>query len=1189
MLNKAIKPLKSVSSLLPVAKLNFKTNPKSNTKSKTVKVKTYEEDPIADIEQQPIADIEEDLIKIAKQEEIIESNSSLFNTNITTARYGIQHALSLPNPPIFMRILVDSNNEREPMRRCCYTIDEVEQDLYTHILSLQKSITGTEIVLPYDRYIVQCFISINTETTTDPNYVHGPGYETVEITFNRLIDEAGNINEQTYKDTIDLLRSYNAIFLGLDNDTKIKILSYLEIYNNYKNPESFIRKAQGYHALKQTLQPLSIDPVLENYLAQLIKGYEETLQNKGISEYIDWLNHIIQPEGETLSNPELTYIYLQSTFDQIERLFSIDMYEIILHELLPDIPEHITIGDTITVGDKNVSIPAASNFNDVLQKINSVDDPLLKMQLKFVYNFYFLLKSLCFILHDKPVNSFVDILLEYIVLPMFNYSANTFTDIHSIIIGFVTIWREGFTKGGSSVASQTRSHQTAANLTTSFTQVMKHYNIIVPEKILIYSMPYSVFRYDIAEKKRVNELLKYFKYALSDAVGNEFIQNLHSDIELLFPFGPAIQDAAPPSRTNGPLIVIKEDILVSQTGAMNTAAMSTQGIELEKQVVDIHTVSYSSSIVTEPVRFGDIVIYPLQNGTVQPFVLYYLDPMVHFPSENIASIISEFNTGSGSGILIDFMNNLNTSWSTDIFKNYMIINDVGVYGLDGLPKIKLLFGVSYGRISQNDTIPLIKDLLDMSKSARGSGPPKNIVTLKWLGQNTNTYIEKKSKVLLASFTKELGDQAKRNVVELLNSNGASGKGFLATVDTFLPHAFINGLCIVRAGNIEIYEQEGFRTIDRDTIVSILKIIKQYEDYQAISRVVNNFLEQIKQSIKTTIDYLVPNIKAHETSEPNIDIFKHLLLYYGIYTELHINPLLISIDAFQSIVYNFITTWQTPGFSDANSFMKRIFSLGKIREIFAIYEKDIDTFQSFFITYESGGKTFTEKHLGRIIEKYYTYHYVDPLFDFDTEINKVIDEAPLFYLLKYWNDMKSIRIPNKGRNSIPNKPLPIYSIEVYYNTVSHKIHDFIKKYVDETFYSEIGMVLNRILPDFTTRINLFTNENESAYDDSQSSQIETLVDYAENDDAQNIVNEPSTEVLIEIPEHDIIDFGTKLRDPQVLSVIDTTLSMPGGKIFGNKNLYSRRKITKKNTKRLRKTRKITKRPKYIKKNVTKICK
>ena len=83
MLNKAIKPLKSVSSLLPVAKLKFKTNPKSNTKSKTVKVKTYEEDPIADIEEEPISDIEEDLIKIAKQEEIIESNSSLFNTNIT--------------------------------------------------------------------------------------------------------------------------------------------------------------------------------------------------------------------------------------------------------------------------------------------------------------------------------------------------------------------------------------------------------------------------------------------------------------------------------------------------------------------------------------------------------------------------------------------------------------------------------------------------------------------------------------------------------------------------------------------------------------------------------------------------------------------------------------------------------------------------------------------------------------------------------------------------------------------------------------------------------------------------------------------------------------------------------------------------------------------------------------------------
>jgi hypothetical protein len=481
----------------------------------------------------------------------------------------------------------------------------------------------------------------------------------------------------------------------------------------------------------------------------------------------------------------------------------------------------------------------------------------------------------------------------------------------------------------------------------------------------------------------------------------------------------------------------------------------------------------------------------------------------------------------------------------------------------------------------------------MSKSNRGRGPPANISTLKWLGQNTNTPIELRVRVLLASFAKELGDQAKRNVVEIINRDSAfGGKGLLATVDTFLPHAFINGMCVVKAGNIEIYEQEGFRTIDRPTIINILKILEQYKDYGLLRAVViDELLPQIHQSVSIVIDHLLPNIRRTELSpSPNIDVFKHILLYYGILSELVTTRLLIDPSAFRAIKTNYIANWQTPGFTDDISFMKRILFIGNIRELFAIYEKDIDTRQSYSITYQYNGSTLSLKNLQEIISKYYAYYNAKgSVFDFDEEINKILEEAPLFYLLTYWNDVMTMVPPR-----IKTRPPPIFSFVDYVKAVATKLSVFSANYIAQEYRGKFMASISALDPNLATMVAQLdalvagTGPIESSHDDAESSQVEELVDYANNNDAQNIVDEVSPGVSVQIEESNGSELVPALPDPVIVPedepVIEPFQPIVGGK-SRKKNRYSNRNLTKK-LHRLRKTRKNTKLAKYIKKNVTK---
>jgi hypothetical protein len=1116
--------------------------------------------------------------QISEEKEAEESTTGIKAKAVLS---GVKNARLYEDPRIFMMNIPQDPGEegeegKENIIRCCFTANEIIESILSHMKALNRDIRLSRS--SPQKLLIYCY---NNPDHDNPSEIN--------VSFNAILQD-GTINKEYFNQVLSQIRGNSSIFNQLSPQDKESILSMLQAkYSHYNDKNSFIRRVQAYSATDQKLSELHIDPKMESELTSLITGYENELKGKDINDYIRWFDDANAPVTNTLNNLDRTNIYLKTTFSQIERLFSIDMYHIIITTLKDHVPtlEQIKIGDTISLDGSSKPIPEATTFSDVLQQINDITDEPQKRNLNYIYKCYFLLKSLCFILHDKPVNEFVKILYEYIVLPMREYSQQTYPDIVSDIGDIIDIWVYGFRKGDSYVASQKRCHHTADELTRYFTEIMRQKGIIVPDKLLVYSMPYSVFKEDDAEKDLVREMLIHSncKYGLADAVGNDFVNGLFtvdSGQEKIFTLTSALQDAAPPSRTHGPLTVISENINIdSSLVATNTASKSTTSIDLEKGVSNLHSLTFEvSTMITEPVRFGDIAIFTLQNGTAQPFVLYYLDPALHFSETTIDDLTRDY--------LLEFIYNLNTSWHTDVFNGYMQIRDAGDEG-----KLKILFGVSYGRISQNDTIPLIKHLLDMSKSARGRGPPANIVTLKWLAQNKNNTIENTVRVLLASFAKELGDQAKRNVVEIINRDPAfGGKGLLATVDTFLPHAFINGMCVVKAGNIEIYEQEGFRTIDRPTIINILKILEQYKDYGLLRAVViDELLPQIHQSVSIVIDHLLPNIRRTELSpSPNIDVFKHILLYYGILSELVTTRLLIDPSAFRAIKTNYIANWQTPGFTDDISFMKRILFIGNIRELFAIYEKDIDTRQSYSITYQYNGSTLSLKNLQEIISKYYAYYNAKgSVFDFDEEINKILEEAPLFYLLTYWNDVMTMVPPR-----IKTRPPPIFSFVDYVKAVATKLSVFSANYIAQEYRGKFMASISALDPNLATMVAQLdalvagTGPIESSHDDAESSQVEELVDYANNNDAQNIVDEVSPGVSVQIEESNGSELVPALPDPVIVPedepVIEPFQPIVGGK-SRKKNRYSNRNLTKK-LHRLRKTRKNTKLAKYIKKNVTK---
>uniref|UniRef100_A0A6C0I4Z3 Uncharacterized protein n=1 Tax=viral metagenome TaxID=1070528 RepID=A0A6C0I4Z3_9ZZZZ len=643
-------------------------------------------------------------------------------------------------------------------------------------------------------------------------------------------------------------------------------------------------------------------------------------------------------------------------------------------------------------------------FQDIMHLIHTYDHDN-GTKLKNCYRVYFLLKSLCFVLHDKPVNQLATHL--YII---FNSRTERlfFIDVSEDERRFMThmwnIWRNGFDLQSTPMVTQNRCHKVIDSLTEHFITTLLTLGISVPKKNLVFSIPYSSFENNYESiKPEIDKILSNYDYALGDAVGNDKFINLFEKTPI-YPNTCSKQDAAPSKYTTQSLLITENVAL--EDGSNN----------LLLPRYEIVPVGGGSSIgggggggnfsfLIEPMRFGDISIYCLQrdrsNYDDQPIILYYAAKQC-------------FSDAASRSLTTTLINKF--FQSNRLHTNYGTIQDDGVE--------KILFAVITGRISQNETIPLIMSIIPgMTQSARGRKSVKQRTDkIKWLGEGSETSLETEVLILIAVFAKELGDQSKIQVIENLSRN--SHKSYVATVDGFFSDSIINGACIFKGGNVQIYEQEGFHVITSEALTKISKIISNSKAYT---------YEAIKNNVVSLCRIIYENILTIITDERAFIPFPLWFSYAAIAQSVK-NPdsIIISESDFDKLTQTFDRSLHS-AITDELSFVRKILNLNEINNIFSIYENNINN--RFSIKLTSNGPIRTSLQI-MIID----------YFSLEFELRSLIEQLPLFFLIE---EIPTLTEPFKYRTKANLRTTQEADAKEVWKTIKEifleKMEDYMKTY------------------------------------------------------------------------------------------------------------------------------------------------
>jgi len=601
--------------------------------------------------------------------------------------------------------------------------------------------------------------------------------------------------------------------------------------------------------------------------------------------------------------------------------------------------------------------------NTVYEDIYTTIKKTQNLEYLLLYRNYHLLKCLCFVLHDKPVDEFAPKLYEfiyprcqkeYLLKIGRNLEPN---DATKPINQLWEIWRNGFNiSQGAPKVTQTRCHNTIDSLTVKFDEIMKSVRIHVPQKMVVFSTPYSFFKEGMP--KIINELesiLNNYSNGLGDAVGNKTYIEDFKKIPI-YPKTCSEQDAAPTTLTDKSLIVIEDT-----------------NVNTDKTIVHTYKIN-ENEFEIEPIRFGDIAIYCKQFSGKSVF-LYY-------------AAVDCFTDAAKSQINESYFE---TSFTT-IPPILFYVKD------DGMDKI--LFAAVFDKISQNDTIPLIANIVPtMINSARNGNVKNYIRTDKMMWLKGNTVLENEVLILLATYAKEMGDQSKIRVVEnissafdIIKNRGGSklskkqnknvqrggrieNNSYVATVDSFFSESMNNGGVLFKGGNIIFTEQEGFHSLSEEYFTGLLNVMYAATNYThtKIIQKLSIFCENLIAIIKNIIE---------KVALP----FPIYLTYVSIMVQLQ-NPqsLLASDSEYNALISKFDRNKQS-GIFDNQSFLRRILNLDSINNIFAQYE--LHTNEPFYLQLTTNGPKRYD--LQTMITDYLIVGY---------EIKPLIETTPLYFLIE----------------------------------------------------------------------------------------------------------------------------------------------------------------------------------------------
>ena len=653
------------------------------------------------------------------------------------------------------------------------------------------------------------------------------------------------------------------------------------------------------------------------------------------------------------------------TIDSQTNIFNSLLSHFLTIELLTAIKDDIVENTEIIVDIDATSITADAEFKDIEQ--------LLKEHPRYrtVYDAYYMLKCMCFILHDKPVHDLAPFLLKHFERRMFNTNNINNTDITNLIKELIHIYKTEFNINGvTAQVSQLRCHRTLDELTKCFKNQFPQY----PEMIKVYSVPYAAFKIEknssadtdedeeLEEQTNIlKELKQYllpFTYGLGDAVGTKtFITQL--DKKSIYPNTLSLQDAAGSTYD-------KNGIKVEET------------IDDEKKscyFISENDDSQSTKILIEPLNFLDVEIRCLKiiiEGSLFNFFLYYA---LGFDT------IDDNNCYSNIIVLIPFKTPKTLNVAA-FLKPYLMLND------------KKLIGVITSKVSQNDTIPLINDYLNIEKSKRGKRGKIHVNHYIWWvykDSNSETDVQMNAKIILGTIAKEAGDQSKIQVVGNLSRNGKPS--YVATVDSFFSHSLTQGGVLFKGGNIEVFIPQGFQSLNKEQKISIMKILQKINIYkfETIKNKIQVFLNKVSEIIKTILNN--GNLGLSDTT---------ILIFNAILKEFSNIEYFITENRY-NLLYNNgqCDVTKNSGIFDELSFLRRLVNFDRVSKLFSLLD---DELQNRFYIQFGNIKIKIKDGIIRMVDTYLLNTFdSEELSDDNTEliipnIKLYFEQFPLLFLM-----------------------------------------------------------------------------------------------------------------------------------------------------------------------------------------------
>ena len=841
----------------------------------------------------------------------------------------------------------------------------------------------------------------------------------------QLLGTTINGNQEIKHITISPPNTLNEIMENVSlikgNSSADEIVLYSIIYpvQSSKNPLAFesrciaipllyrytnnARKAieEGFkEILKKSLQnfnkPTESESEKNNYIRRIeklivkamteeeVKRFELSLKAKPIDEWLKEdlplefdMNEENSEEDESEEHSEEAKFHYQSRLESLGYYLTSELGYFIANEMEINLPDpNLTtkppgwIPDSETLG----------KFKDILELIEEKQNLDGRTDIMFYYKTYHLLKSLCFVLHDKPVDNFAPILFSTMKSRYEKQKAHMKppdSKYNVLLNNLWEIWETGFNLTiGKPKVTQTRCHSTIQVLTKSFEDGIKQDGITVPKKIITFSVPYSSLTLDKPQED-LKKAVTFYSHGLSDAVGNDkYILALGK--KAIFPKTCAQQDAAPNDKAGTTLNVVEQ-----------TTPLANRHLTHEYTVLNSET-SHTEIISVEPQRFGDISIFCKQEdqgpGKESKSIFLYYASYDYF-EDNVKAIIARE--------------------SATIFAKSFPNVEPKLYNIIDEGESKILFAVITDRISQNETIPLIRGIIpSMEESARGKKTfsRKSISgKMSWLKTNPasknypydpdSVELDNAICILLATFAKELGDQSKIQVVEnVCRMPNNPKKSYVATVDSFFSESIVNGGVLFKGGNIILTEQAGFHVLHQAQVDNLFKIAQRAKGYGY-----DNFKKNV-ESLCSQIQILTE--KAINAKNP----FTIYLIYKALNKQATAENIIVSRDYYDSFLAKFDRANYT-SISSQENLVQRFFTFntpGNISDIFAIYENhNNDRFSMTVVN------NVRRTELWDMIIDYNKQGFpLEPLFE----------EAPLFFLIEEIPKLKRI-IYRKGRDHV----------------------------------------------------------------------------------------------------------------------------------------------------------------------------